>query len=266
MCKRLSVFFLFVFLLNAILVSAVNAEPLAAKTSIIKEGLISEIGQEATDRAMSRLLNSEFGKKALAEWGDEAVEGLAKAADSGYLDIAERISTKYGNNIAEITNKGIARNAIETTDEMMYRASDYTKAIQKTGFGTDPFELANEHRVVRLMKSKDTSIIIGNEPPIRNTAVLKKGVPEAWGHDHIFIHIRPGHSTTRAQQVLEAFPDSMKNNEDIMKAIQETIKSGEKFEPTKIRKSFPSKNGEMRYFEVWLRADSYEGIGTIVPG
>ncbi len=241
-----------------------KAEPVYAKGNKIMQKLTTGLSsEEAAKKAMSRLLNIEFGKKALENWGDESIEGLAKAADKGFLQVAERISTKYGNDIAEIIGKGINRGVIEADDELMYRLADYTKAMRKAGFGADPLELANEHRVVRLMKSKDTSVIIGSEPPIRNTAVLKKGVPEQWGHDHIFSYIRPGQSTTRAQQVLEAFPDSMKNKDDIMKAIQETIKSGEKFEPTKVRKLYQSKNGEMRYFEVWL--DDKGSIGTIVP-
>lgn len=162
-----------------------NAEQVAAKGERAAQKLTAEIGQEATDRAMSKMLNSEFGRKVLAEWGEESIEGLAKASDRGFLQVAERISVRYGDDIAEIVGKGIKMGVIEADDELMYRLADYTKAVRKAGFGDDPLELANEHKLVKLMKSSKVSTKVGGET-INNAAILKKGsAADNWGFEHI---------------------------------------------------------------------------------
>ncbi len=138
-------------------------------------------------------MNSEFGGKALENWGEESIEGLAKAADKGFLQVAERISTKYGNDIAEIIGKGINRGVIEADDELMYRLADYTKAMRKAGI-LDPLEDPGPSMLVKLMKTKNVSIKIGDSE-IGGVARLTRGAQfgphSGFGWNHI---IEEGHA------------------------------------------------------------------------
>ena len=93
---------------------------------------------------------------------------------------------------------------------------------------------------------------------------VDEGIPNRYGYNHVFNYIKPGHSTTRAQQIMNAFPDSFNSIDDVYNGILKTMKTGEDFAKTKVRKLFPSKNGQMRYLEIWLQENG--AMGTAVPG
>lgn len=118
------------------------------------------------------------------------------------------------------------------------------------------------HNVVRVFKSPTTKVVM-ETGEVGGAAVLKEGVKESWGYKHIFEYIRPNDATTRAQQIMQAFPDSFRTNDDILRGITETLEFGTK-QGDEIIKAFPSKNGGSRFLRVVLNNEG--SVTTIIPG
>ncbi|VVB99997.1 Uncharacterised protein [uncultured archaeon] len=89
-----------------------RAEEVAAKGERTTQKLAAELGsEEAAEKAMSKLINSEFGKKALAEWSSEgAIKQYAKMFGkyeiSGQESIT-RLSTKFSGETLEPVMKNL---------------------------------------------------------------------------------------------------------------------------------------------------------------
>ncbi|HIH09980.1 MAG TPA: hypothetical protein HA254_04915 [Candidatus Diapherotrites archaeon] len=248
-----------------------NTEQSAIKGDKIMQKLTTELnGKEAAKTAMSKLMNSEYGKKAFGTWSEEAVEGLVKAADKGYLGIAERISTKYGDDMAEIEGKGISRGTIETSDEMMYRLADYTKAVRKLGVN-DPLEDIGIHQLKKMYRASGSGTVtfVGNEP-IKNVGIIKKGehyfdqVKNEWkgfGHEH-FIGARQPFSTSRIEDVKNVF--KLKTDDEAFDLIGEAFEKGSKSieDPNTIiyTKTIAGKDKTIR-----LITDGKGSLTTVVP-
>ncbi len=85
-----------------------RAEEVAAKGERVMQNLISQLGAESADRAMSKLLNSEFGRKALAEWASEdAVKYYAKMYEKYGTGSVERLATKFSSHEVEPIMKNL---------------------------------------------------------------------------------------------------------------------------------------------------------------
>jgi hypothetical protein len=114
----------------------------------------------------------------------------------------------------------------------------------------------------RVFESKYTKIdAFGKKIP--HSAILKEGDPTQWGYKHIFEYIRPEDTTTRAEQIIQAFPD-VNNNDDIITKMIDVLKNGENHEVNKYRKLYDIEGGNKRYFEVWFR-DGTGSISSAIP-
>ncbi len=75
-----------------------NAEQVAAKGERVTQKLIADLGQDAAEKAMGKLVNSQYGRLALEQWGNEnAIKQYAKMFEefASYPDKITRISTKF---------------------------------------------------------------------------------------------------------------------------------------------------------------------------
>ena len=93
----------------------------------------------------------------------------------------------------------------------------------------NPMQGIGQQQLIKMYKTNTQANIvtkIGSQT-ISDTAVLKKGTTESWGYDHIFTYIRPDQTTTRAQQIKEAFnlPNA---DQAVLDLIEEGLEKGSK--------------------------------------
>jgi len=158
---------------------------------------------------------------------------------------------------------GIEKRAIPDSPEYAERLVQYSKISLGQGF--EPFA-DGVHQLKKVYKRTGTNVRVGQQF-VQNTIVSKKGDLVTWGNDHVFVYIRSGDTTTRAQQVLQKFP-SLQDNDGIINSIKQIIENGEAIPnySNRFRDVFIDNQGNLRYLEVWLANNHPGSIGTVVIG
>jgi hypothetical protein len=144
----------------------------------------------------------------------------------------------FPEDVQEGVLKALKKGTIDDSDELLHGMARYDNAT-KQAFGiTDATDIAKfpagqeKHQVIKAMKAPSVSTKITTDAgqtieQIDGFAVLKKGVKENWGYDHIFDYIRPNETTTRAQQIRDSF--GLANDQGaVLDLISEGLKKGNK--------------------------------------
>ncbi|MFH2028270.1 MAG: hypothetical protein ABIJ08_03990, partial [Nanoarchaeota archaeon] len=164
-----------------------------------------------------------------------------------------------GEELIDLVNQGIISEIIDPAKVSPNKLARYIEL-----WDGNPLDETGMHKPINMYKAKDFSVKVSDEF-IEGSVVLKKGVKEDWGYDHIFEYVR-ANGKTRAEEVMEAFPN-VKNNEDILDMVQETLEYGtvDPINPLKITKSFEGNSGP-KEFAVIMSDSSPGSIQTIRPG
>ena len=92
-------------------VDGAKAESVAAKGERVTQKLITDLGQDAAEKVMGKLVNSEYGRLALELWNSEdAIKYYAKILEKYGIDIIDKrfsIQFKLGSNLIEQVMKDL---------------------------------------------------------------------------------------------------------------------------------------------------------------
>ncbi|MCX6804183.1 MAG: thrombospondin type 3 repeat-containing protein, partial [Candidatus Diapherotrites archaeon] len=202
----------------------------------------------------------------ITDYDDHA--GFAHAYANGYISwyISAMVAGGKGASsaIKSVKTGATATKTVETAETIFQNYPRLAKATQTGGKISEAVNtLAKKYP---LQWVDDVYGKVGDG--VGEVKNIWKGKNFSWAdetfYNHTFVEIRINETTTRAQQIMQAFPKSFKKNEDIINAIGKTIEDGERNNVGNIVKAFPSKNSESRYLEI--RVGNNGRINTIIPG
>jgi hypothetical protein len=147
--------------------------------------------KDAAEKAVTDLLNSKIGKKAVVEWSEEEQKGLGKIFEKYDENFVDNLASRYGGEeTVKITSKGIKRNVLDINKENPEKLAQYIRGVKKIDIAYDPLEDTSKQQLLKIMKNPHgpTQIVDNGKvlESIDEVAVLKKGSEaELWGWEHM---------------------------------------------------------------------------------
>ena len=176
----------------------------------------------------------------------------------------------YTDDVIDSIYDGMRRGVIDRSRVNPEKLAKFEHLSRKAGWAEGGINPSKKiHRLERMFNAKDgtsTRIFKPDGNPyddLDNAAILKYG-DDAKGYKHIF-EFDAGSGKTRAQQMMEIFPD-LKNEKDVLDRIQDVLSNGNELNGD-YYKFFPDKRGGglETPFKVGLSSDSPGAIQTIKP-
>ncbi|MBD3249046.1 S8 family serine peptidase, partial [Candidatus Woesearchaeota archaeon] len=177
------------------------------------------IGKESSEKLLRESIEEGSTKlKYISDGADfikqlDELDSVAKNLKS--LDDVKRVRFLEG------FGKTSKEYGLEHTETSLKKSIKYAKLWKGNPFDNPK----SMHNVIGVFDSPHTTIKFEMvDETIDSAAVLKQGVKEDWGYKHIFEYVRPGATTTRAQQIMKKF--DLNNNKEVLEKIDEAINKG----------------------------------------
>lgn len=185
---------------------------LASRIDNVAVKLETELGEEAAESAMAKVVKSDYGFTVFKEWEEDSQKGIAKFAYYNDVSISDRLITKYGSDVSSISFKGIERNVIINDPERIEKLAQYTEK-----FGGDSLENIGEEQLMILSYRNEINLLVKNEV-LNSASALKKGT-SSWGWEHI---VAQNHHI-QIKDALNLVDDDI----SVKKVINEVVETGE---------------------------------------